>query len=193
MVGLHASEIPGSASKFTWQQTVGSAPLQYASDTFYFRTKWSPYQVHGRRFSGWFGEVSIFRVRGISRVQRESGYQKRLRATRTRTRWRRPMGKFTFLGVAAILSTAIATPVLAQAVIQEPGAYAFSYPNGDLGIGSGTSQRGSETTTRPWPPPAAHRQPRAADVPASAFASQQIFHQEDEKVDRVIGSVCRGC
>src|SRR5260370_33987092 len=141
MVGLHASEIPGSASKFTWQQTVGSAPLQYASDTFYFRVKWSPYQVHGRRFSGWFGEVSIFRVRGISRVQRESGYQKRLRATRTRTRWRRPMGKFTFLGVAAILSTAIATPVLAQAAIQEPGAYAFSHPNADLGIASAPSPR----------------------------------------------------
>jgi hypothetical protein len=51
------------------------------------------------------------------------------------------MTRFTFLGVAAFLSTAIATPVLAQAVIQEPGAYALHYPNGDLGIGSTPSQR----------------------------------------------------
>ena len=51
------------------------------------------------------------------------------------------MTRFIFLGVAAFLSTAIATPVLAQAVIQEPGAYAFHYPNADLGIGSKPSQR----------------------------------------------------
>jgi hypothetical protein len=155
---------------------------------------------------------------GIPRVQRESGYQKRLRATRTRTRWRRPMIKFTFLGVAAILSTAIATPVFAQAVIQEPGAYAFSYPDEDSGIGSTPSQRqdavvvgrgiagamasapsvrtptaGFETTTRPWSAPVGHRQPRAADMPSSAFASEQIFDQEDAKVDRIIRNVCRGC
>jgi hypothetical protein len=86
------------------------------------------------------------------------------------------MTKRTLLGVAAILSTAIATPVLAQAVIQKPGTYAFCRPNGDLGIASSTpSQRrevgavgrgtadamalapsfrpsmaGKETTTRPW-------------------------------------------
>jgi len=95
------------------------------------------------------------------------------------------MTRFTFLGVASFLSAAIATPALAQAVIQEPGAYAFHYPNGDLGIASTLSQRreavvvgggvagarasappfhssgaGRETATRPWsgagrPPPAA--------------------------------------
>jgi hypothetical protein len=51
------------------------------------------------------------------------------------------MTRFTFLVVASFLSAAIATPVLAQAVIQEPGAYAFHYPNGDLGIASTLSQR----------------------------------------------------
>ena len=45
------------------------------------------------------------------------------------------MGKFKLLNAAAILSSVIATPVLAQAVIQEPGAYAFYRPNGDLSIG----------------------------------------------------------
>jgi hypothetical protein len=128
------------------------------------------------------------------------------------------MTRFTFLGVAAVLSTAIATPVLAQAVIQEPGAYAFPYPNGDLGIGSTPSQRreavvvgggaagatasapsvhssraGRETATRPWSAPVGHRQPRAADVPPSTSASQQILDQEDANVDRKIRNVCRGC
>ena len=128
------------------------------------------------------------------------------------------MTTLTLLGAATILSTTLATPVLAQAVIQEPGAYAFHYPNGDLGIASTLSQRreavvvgggvagarasappfhssgaGRETATRPWSAPVGHRQPRAADVPASASASQQILDQEDADVDRKISNVCRGC
>jgi hypothetical protein len=46
------------------------------------------------------------------------------------------MTKFKFLGAAAILSALIATPALAQHMIEEPGAYAFVHPDGDLGIGS---------------------------------------------------------
>jgi hypothetical protein len=128
------------------------------------------------------------------------------------------MTKFTLLGVATILSTALATPVLAQAVIQEPGAYAFYHPNVDLRIGSMPSQRreevvvgrgtadamasapsfrpsiaGKETTTRPWSAPVGHRQPRAADVPTSMSVSQYVPDPEDANVDRKIRSVCRGC
>jgi len=44
------------------------------------------------------------------------------------------MLKYRILGAAGVLSAAIATPALAE-VIQEPGAYAFVYPNGDLGLG----------------------------------------------------------
>jgi len=44
------------------------------------------------------------------------------------------MLKYRILGAAVLLSAAIATPALAE-VIQEPGAYAFVYPNGDLGLG----------------------------------------------------------
>jgi hypothetical protein len=33
---------------------------------------------------------------------------------------------------AALLMTAAATPVFAQAAIQEPGAYAFFHPNADV-------------------------------------------------------------
>ena len=44
------------------------------------------------------------------------------------------MLKYRIFGAALILSAAIATPALAE-VIQEPGNYAFFYPNGDLGLG----------------------------------------------------------
>ena len=128
------------------------------------------------------------------------------------------MTRYTILAVVAILSTAIATPVLAQPVIQEPGAYALYHPNGNLGIASAPPRRredvvvgrgtaaamalapsfrpstaGKETTTRPWTAPVGHRQPRSADVPTPTSASQQILDQEDANVDRIIRSVCRGC
>jgi len=46
------------------------------------------------------------------------------------------MTMFKLLGSAAILSAFIATPALAQHMIDEPGLFAFYHPNGDLGIGS---------------------------------------------------------
>jgi hypothetical protein len=103
------------------------------------------------------------------------------------------MIKFAFVGVATILSTAIVAPALAQAVIPEAGVYALHDPDGDLGIGPRAFQRGSETTTRPWSAPVGHRQPRAADVPASASVSPYSLDQEDADIDRKIRSVCRGC
>ncbi|NOJ45596.1 hypothetical protein [Bradyrhizobium archetypum] len=39
---------------------------------------------------------------------------------------------------AAFLMTAIATPVFAQAAIQEPGAYSFYHPNADVLGGRGS-------------------------------------------------------
>jgi hypothetical protein len=80
------------------------------------------------------------------------------------------------LGMAAILSAAMAPPVLAQAMAHEPLAYASN-----------------ETTTRPWSAPVGHRQPRSADLPASTSAPQQIIDQEDAIVDRKIKGICRGC
>jgi len=42
------------------------------------------------------------------------------------------MTRFKTLGAAAILSLMFATPVFAQAAIQEPGMFAFYYPNNDV-------------------------------------------------------------
>ena len=42
------------------------------------------------------------------------------------------MTTLKMLGAAAMLSLAFATPVFAQAAIQEPGLYAFYYPNNDV-------------------------------------------------------------
>jgi hypothetical protein len=128
------------------------------------------------------------------------------------------MSKPALLGMATILSTALATPVLAQAVIPDPGAYALYYPNGVSGIGSPPSQQpqqfvvgrgtaaamafapsfrpaiaGKETTTRPWTAPIGHRQPHAARVPTSTSGSLDVLDQEDANVDRKISGVCRGC
>jgi hypothetical protein len=42
------------------------------------------------------------------------------------------MANFKLFGVAAILSTAIATPVFAQAAMSEPAAFQAMYPNRDV-------------------------------------------------------------
>jgi hypothetical protein len=73
------------------------------------------------------------------------------------------MTKFRFVGLMAILSVAIANPMLAAA----------------------------ETRMKPWPAPVGHHQPHAADVPASPAA--QTLDQEDAAVDRKISNICRGC
>jgi hypothetical protein len=42
------------------------------------------------------------------------------------------MTRFKILSAATMLSLMLATPVYAQAAIQEPGAFAFYYPNYDV-------------------------------------------------------------
>ncbi len=42
------------------------------------------------------------------------------------------MTVFKILAATVMLSTAIATPVFAQAAISEPGAFAFYHPDGDV-------------------------------------------------------------
>jgi hypothetical protein len=58
------------------------------------------------------------------------------------------MNKFKTVSAAAILSLMFATPVFAQAAIQEPGAFAFTYPNNDvLNGGRPTPAAGPNATT----------------------------------------------
>ena len=42
------------------------------------------------------------------------------------------MTRFKTLGAAAVLSMMTATPLFAQAAIQEPGAFAFYHPDADV-------------------------------------------------------------
>ena len=43
--------------------------------------------------------------------------------------------KFALLAIVAILPAVVTGPAHAMAAIQEPGAYAFAYPNANLGTG----------------------------------------------------------
>jgi hypothetical protein len=84
------------------------------------------------------------------------------------------MTRFKRLLSTAILSMAMANTALAQAIVSEPDVLASN-----------------ETTSKPWPAPVGHRQPRAIDIPASA--SHQNLDPEDANVDRKISGICRGC
>jgi len=58
------------------------------------------------------------------------------------------MTKFKLFSAAAMLSLMFATPVFAQAAIQEPGMYAFYYPNNDvLNGGRPTPAAGGDART----------------------------------------------
>jgi hypothetical protein len=100
------------------------------------------------------------------------------------------MTKSTFLGVAAILSATLATSVLALTVPFQHRAAADAMAFAPT---SRSPAPGIETTTMPWSAPVGHRQPGAADVPASTSVLQQTLDQEDANVDRIIRGVCRGC
>ncbi|TYL90614.1 hypothetical protein FXB40_31435 [Bradyrhizobium rifense] len=55
------------------------------------------------------------------------------------------------------------------------------------------SVAGKETTTKPWTAPVGHRQPHAANVPATTMGPLDFLDQEDASVDRKIAGICRGC
>lgn len=58
------------------------------------------------------------------------------------------MTRFNIFSTAAILSLMFATPVFAQEALQEPGAFAFYYPNNDvLNGGRPTPAAGMDTRT----------------------------------------------
>ena len=90
------------------------------------------------------------------------------------------MTKFKLLAAAAILSTLIATPVLAQTASREPGAYAFYQLGADLGIGSA-----------PWPREAivgARGQIGVASAMASAPSRNSGWHVSRDQEARNRGA-----
>ena len=86
------------------------------------------------------------------------------------------MTHFKVLGLAAILSAAMAPALSAQTMFHEPLVMASN-----------------ETATKPWGAPVGHRQPRATDIPASIRDDQLNLDPEDAEVDRKIKGICRGC
>ena len=61
------------------------------------------------------------------------------------------MNRFKLPGTVAILSLLSATPAPAQHMIDEPGMFAFTYPMGDLGIGSSRPPAGAMAMMRSDP------------------------------------------
>jgi BA14K-like protein len=80
------------------------------------------------------------------------------------------MTKFNILGTAAVLSLMFATPVFAQAAIQEPGAFAFAYPNNDVLNGG----RPTPAATREGGPYASI-DPQAARMDANSSNMPVVF------------------
>jgi hypothetical protein len=126
--------------------------------------------------------------------------------------------KLSLLSIVMFQITAIATPAFPQGVSQDLGACASSGPKADLetestpsplrkvivvnrgianALATDSSGRpwapGNETATRPWSAPAGHHQPRAIDVLTSDSSFEQIFEEEDARVDRIVRNICRGC
>jgi hypothetical protein len=111
------------------------------------------------------------------------------------------MTKRLLFSVSLLLSTAIAAPAFAQAVVEEPDAYALCLPNVQAGIGPELAQRreasivnhgaADATPSRPWSAPAGHHQPTATDVVEAD--AQLTLDQEDANVDRIVRGICRGC
>jgi hypothetical protein len=95
------------------------------------------------------------------------------------------MIRFKILGAAAMLSLAFATPVFAQAAIQEPGAFAFYYPNNDvLNGGRPTPAAGIDARM----PVLFGSNPYAAmDSPANGASCTQRHHSYDPASGTFLG------
>ena len=98
------------------------------------------------------------------------------------------MTRFNILGAAAVLSLMFATPVFAQAAIQEPGAFAFAYPNNDVLNGgrptpSATREGGPYASIDPQ---AARMDSNGSNMPV-VFGSNPYVAMNNDSVD---GAAC---
>jgi BA14K-like protein len=90
------------------------------------------------------------------------------------------------LRAAAILSMMIATPVFAQAAIQEPGAYAFYHPDGDV-LEAGVSRRREPAAAFPSVPLGDSGAYAAMDDSASASSCAQRYRSYDPESGTFLG------
>src|SRR3981189_3650069 len=98
------------------------------------------------------GRVQL-RLTSVCDAPEHSGRRREFQNPRThRFTEKKAMTTFKILGAAAMLSLTFATPVFAQAAIQEPGLYAFYYPNNDLlnGGRAAPPPRPGATQPRAW-------------------------------------------
>ena len=114
--------------------------------------------------------------------------------------------------IVAMMWSAFGTPLLAAGAVNAPVSHTAAIsdrgnarPQSPFGptysvvsadARSATSaphpwRAGAETATMPWSAPNGHHQPGAADI--RGLASLNPRDAEDEKIDRVIEGVCRGC
>jgi hypothetical protein len=68
---------------------------------------------------------------GLNGTAEQRPLPRRCQFTRANSQviWRRLMTRLKLLGAAAVVSTVLATPLMAQEATQEPGMIGFNYPN----------------------------------------------------------------
>jgi hypothetical protein len=93
---------------------------------------------------------------------------------------------FKTLSTAAMLSMMIATPVFAQAAIQEPGAYAFYHPDGDV-LEAGVSRRREPVAAFPSVPSGDSGTHAAMDDSVSASSCAQRYRSYDSESGTFLG------
>jgi hypothetical protein len=96
------------------------------------------------------------------------------------------MTSFKILRAAAILSMMIATPVFAQAAIQEPGAYAFYHPDGDVLEAGASRPHGPVGAFASIPVGDSGAYPAMNDS-ASASSCAQRYHSYDSESGTFLG------
>ena len=96
------------------------------------------------------------------------------------------MTRFIPTIAAAVLTATIATPVFAQAAIQEPGAYAFYHPNGDV-LEAGVSRPHEPVAAFPSIPVGDSGAYAAMDSRASASSCAQRYRSYDPESGTFLG------
>jgi hypothetical protein len=97
------------------------------------------------------------------------------------------MTGFKTLSAAAILSMMIATPVFAQAAVQEPGAYAFYHPDGDV-LEAGVSRPHESAATFASVPLGDSGAYAAMDGGLSASSCAQRYRSYDPESGTFLGN-----